>query len=213
MLICQEFKCYQTNDALMENSQATAGLGAVAEVLRRRVKHIYNMPLDCEGFYAHDAINTLVRAGLATSVQDALSIGLSLEKVGFIQNMKGKERFSDARLFYSFVKPDSQTWAEEIDDACDLLCSRLEPTDHKYHRRTYKDSFLGSEVVSLLLVSGVSSSRPDALLFGRAIAHACSLFRHVTNAHVLEDKSLFYVFNHHTKHKAVCNGHFEFGEQ
>eukprot|EP00980_Cylindrotheca_fusiformis_P004843 scaffold1034_cov127-Cylindrotheca_fusiformis.AAC.24 len=193
----------------MEDVSSASGLSAVAEILRRRVKHIYNMKLDCEGFYADDAINSLVRTGLAISVPEAISIGMSLEKVGYIKNMKGKERFRDGRLFFCFLKPHSETWAREIDDVSDLLASRLETKDHTYHRRVYHDTFLGSEVVSLLMVSGVSATRQDALLFGRAVAHACSLFRHVTNDHILEDKALFYVFNHHTKHKATCSGSFE----
>jgi hypothetical protein len=211
-LFAKNLDSTQTNDKVMKGDQATAGLGAVAEILRRRVKHIYNVPLDCEGFYADDASISLVRAGLAITVEEAVALGLSLEKLGFIKNMKGGDKFRDARLFFSFAKPGSHTWATVIDDASDLLFSKLEPEDHKYHRRTYKDTFLGSEVINLLMVSGVSSSRDDALLFGRAIAHTCNLFRHVANDHILEDKPLFYVFNPHTKHKATCTAHLVLGE-
>jgi hypothetical protein len=195
----------------MKDAESTAGLDAVAGILRRRVKHIYNVPLDCDGFYAGDAISSLVRCGLATTEEEAIALGLSLEKVGFIKNMKGNEKFRDARLFFSFARPKSHTWATLIDNASDLLVSKVEAQDHKYHGRTYPDTFLGSEVISALVKSGISSSRDDALLFGRAIAHTCNLFRHVANGHILEDKPLFYVFNQRTKHKATCDA-LEVGE-
>ncbi|KAL3939552.1 MAG: hypothetical protein SGBAC_005739 [Bacillariaceae sp.] len=197
------------------NFHHMAGLSAVAGILKQRVQHIYNFPLDCHGFHAVDAVTTLVRAGLAMDEEEAVAIGQSLERVGIIKNMKGEEIFADTRQFYSFMGPHSyrededyesnDTWAVEVDKANDLLWSKLETKDHKYLTRTYNDTFLGSEVVSLLLESGFSSSREDALLLGRAVAHACSLFRHVTNAHILEDKELFYVFNQLTRHMASCS--------
>ncbi|CAJ1945178.1 unnamed protein product [Cylindrotheca closterium] len=202
----------------MKQKNSTAGLSAVAGILKRRVQHIYNFPLDCHGFYAMDAVSALVRAGLATNEEEAVALGQSLERLGFIKNMKGDDTFADTRQFYSFLGEHSyredtdydshDTWAAEVNEANDLLWTKLEPKDHKYHRRTYQDTFLGTEVVSLLLVSGFSSSREDALLLGRAVEHACSLFRHVTNDHILEDKELFYVFNQLTRHKAKCSGHF-----
>lgn len=218
MLLCHNFKCYQTKDAVKQQN-STAGLSAVAGILKRRVPHIYNFPLDRHGFYAMDAVSAMVRAGLTISEEEAVNLGQSLERLGYIKNMKGDEAFSDTRQFYSFLGAHSyrededydnhgDTWAAEVNEANELLWSKLEPKDHQYHRRTYHQTFLGSEMVSLLMVSGFSASREDALLLGRAVAHACSLFRHVTNDHILEDKELFYVFNKQTRHKAMCSGHF-----
>lgn len=217
MLLCHNFKCYQTQDAL-KKPNSTAGLSAVAGILKRRVQHIYNFPLDCHGFYAMDAVSALVRAGLAVNEEEAVELGQSLERLGYIKNVKGDEPFADTRQFYSFLGPHSyredgdydshDTWAAEVNEAYDVLWSKLETKDHKYHGRTYPQTFLGTEVISLLIVSGFSSSREDALLLGRAVAHACSLFRHVVNDHILEDKELFYVFNKQTRHKANCTGHF-----
>jgi hypothetical protein len=195
------------------NQSTITGIVAVAEILRKRVKHIYNVPLDQNGFYSRDAVTTLQQEGLAISVEEAVDIGLSIEKIGYIKNIKGKEQFQDSRLFFSFVSPEPEGWTNKIDNISTLLSSRLEPKDHKYHGKTYHKTFLGSEVVDILLRSRLSTSRKDAMLWGRAIASACNLFHHVVNEHILEDKALFYVINRHKRRSSRIFGPFQEDEE
>ena len=145
MIICRELKCYQTagkvaNDAV----SGTKGLNAISEILRKNVPRIYNTKLDVEGFYTNDAIDSLQRNGLVNSEEEAVSIGMALEKVGYIQNAKTDETFSDARLFFRFALPRSKKWEDELDDIASLLYTKLEPKDHFYHRRKYKGMFFFS---------------------------------------------------------------------
>ena len=68
---------------MLKQQNSTAGLSAVAGILKRRVPHIYNFPLDCHGFYSMDAVNALVRAGIAINEEEAVTApGVSLSEMG-----------------------------------------------------------------------------------------------------------------------------------
>jgi len=101
-----EFKCYETKGRL-EQPNSTAGLSAVPGILKKRVPHICNFPLDGHDFYGMDAVNTLEWAGLAVNKEEAVALGQSLERLGFIQNKLGKETFADTGQFHSFLEVHS----------------------------------------------------------------------------------------------------------
>lgn len=65
--------------------------------------------------------------------------------------------------------------------------------DRKYHLKTYKECFVGSEAVDYLVESGATSTREDAVELGRAL-QSTYLFEHVTRDHQFADKPLFYRF-------------------
>ena len=214
MTICRELKSYQTNSHIKVANDAagsgTMGLVTVAEILRKNIHRIYSVQLDTYGFYADDAVASLQRNGLADTEEEAEAIGLALEKIGYIQNVKSTESFRNARLFFRYsIRESTTSWEQQVDKISNLLYHKLQPKDHFYHRRRYKDCFLGTEVVDLLVLSGTTSSRVDAVLLGRAVAFACNLFRHVVNEHILEDKRLFYVFNAKTRHSVGSSAEFK----
>jgi Domain found in Dishevelled, Egl-10, and Pleckstrin (DEP) len=70
----------------------------------------------------------------------------------------------------------------------------LKPKDHRFHLRVYKNTVLGSEIVDLLLARQLASSRPQALLLGRAVLREFQLLEHVTLDHGLKDERLCYKF-------------------
>ena len=183
------------------------GIRSVAELLRRGVKIQYNTKYDCEGFWANDAVDYFVSTGLATSRSDGVNIGKAIQnELGFIQN-SDLLTFKDNRLFYTFVDERKNTyqsddedeslseWREDIESARKFFESNMKVTDHTYRLKVYKGTFTGSEAVDLFQFAGITSSRQDAVLLGRALVTEYNLFRHVCNEHEFEDTDLFYIFS------------------
>ena len=69
--------------------------------------------------------------------------------------------------------------------------------DRKYHSKTYKDCFIGSDVVDMLVYRRVVNTRQDAVRLGRYLQTELRLFSHVVakNKHDFKDEYLFYKFN------------------
>ena len=66
--------------------------------------------------------------------------------------------------------------------------------DRKYHLKTYKQVFVGSEAVDYLLAAGHAQNREDAILLGRSLVSEFHLFEHVLRDHEFKDEHLFYRF-------------------
>ena len=67
--------------------------------------------------------------------------------------------------------------------------------DRRYRLRTYKNCFVGSEAVDMLVSTRIANSRSEAVEFGRTLARELNLFSHVTEDHAFCDKNLFFRFN------------------
>ena len=176
-------------------------LGAIAmgEILREGVACSQNYTYDASGFFAEAAVDFLVSTGLASSREDAVRIGAVLEspELGVIRSCASNVQggFRDARIFYSFTDDSKNTvWRDDLRQAKDFLRSKVRGKTLTYHLKSYKNCFLGRDVVSALS-KGVSGSREDALLVGRAMMYEYNLFRHVVDEHTLEDDGLFYKYN------------------
>jgi hypothetical protein len=174
---------------------STSGLLSLSDVLRNRVRKIYNVKLDCFGFYTDDVVDCMMSSGLATSTSDAIRIGRSLQNVGSIHNLKSNKKFDDARLFFGFRHPERKDWRERLDETGAYIMDKLVIGSHTYMMRVYEETFTGNEMVDLLLESGTTSSRQDAVWLGRAVNAQFNIFRHYQNEYELEDKGYLYTFN------------------
>ena len=67
--------------------------------------------------------------------------------------------------------------------------------DRRYRLKTYKNCFVGSEAVDMLVSTRIANSRSEAVEFGRTLARELNLFSHVTEDHAFCDKNLFFRFN------------------
>ena len=181
------------------------GLCSVGQLLKQNINYKYNMKFDTEGFYAAEAVDYMVSVGLASSRSDAVMIGLALQEVGgFIQNCTNKmEPFADSKKFFFFApendllsssfQKSSLSWKKDLEHARDFFRDNIKLVDHTYRLKTYKNTFTGKEAVDLFLVAGITSSRQDAVLLGRALMVEYNLFGHVVNEHEFEDSEFFYV--------------------
>jgi hypothetical protein len=55
----------------------------------------------------------------------------------------------------------------------------VEVKDRRYHLKTYKQVFVGSEAVDFLVNSGLAASRDEAVRIGLELQHDFNFFSHV----------------------------------
>ena len=199
------------------------GLIAMKKILEEVVPSNYNTKYDKDGFMASEAINTMISIGLASSRREAIQIGRSMEHKGYIRNPLLQEEsssatnkhhqylFNDRPIFYCFMacpsKPagvitpfqDGMTWREQLTHVKKVLVDTIQVRDLVYHFKTYKDCFLGSDVIDILVVAQLAASRNDAIHLGRCLVYEYHLLHHVTYQHELEDNDLFYRFSKITR--------------
>ncbi len=176
------------------------GLVSMCGILQRGINQKFNFNLDKQGFYADEMVDYMVTTGLANSRSDAESIGLALQSVGrMIQNVKlNNEPFVDKRIFFVFTEDASSCefevakWKQDLKEAKTFFEANIKLVDHTYRLKTYTKTFSGKEAVDLLLIAGITSSRQDAVLLGRALMVEFNLFGHVCDEHEFEDSELFY---------------------
>jgi hypothetical protein len=60
--------------------------------------------------------------------------------------------------------------------------------DRRYHFKVYKQSFVGKELVDLLLANECANTRKEAVSLMRRINGQFELFEHVVNEHAFKDE-------------------------
>jgi len=83
---------------------------------------------------------------------------------------------------------------QRLEQAKKFFLQNIKTRDHYFRLKVYKNTFTGAEAVDLLLLAGVTNTRKDAVLLGRALAVVYKLFGHVADEHEFEDSELFYKF-------------------
>eukprot|EP00192_Tetraselmis_astigmatica_P007360 CAMPEP_0117668246 /NCGR_PEP_ID=MMETSP0804-20121206/11438_1 /TAXON_ID=1074897 /ORGANISM="Tetraselmis astigmatica, Strain CCMP880" /LENGTH=716 /DNA_ID=CAMNT_0005476107 /DNA_START=139 /DNA_END=2290 /DNA_ORIENTATION=+ len=99
------------------------------------------------------------------------------------------------RIFSELQNFDAAMASQDlsVDDLGDMMRSKLEIKDRKYHMKSYPSCFLGSDAVKVIVEAGAATSTEEALAVGNAMISA-GIFHHVTKDHPLKDEPLFYRF-------------------
>jgi hypothetical protein len=158
-------------------------------------------------FVGSETVDALVEAGFATSREEAVSLSRRLEKdLRLFSHVAGHHLFKDEYLFYRLTDNESLdlSWANcqnglSIDqntliNKAHIFRQLANIKDRKYLFKTYKNCFVGSEIVDTMVYAGLVQSRQDAVILGRAIQNRLNWFRHVTGHHNFKDDRLFYRF-------------------
>ena len=153
-------------------------------------------------FIGAEAVDALVYNGLATSRVDAVHLLRIMEKdLMLFRNLTDEEKFGDDLKFYRFYDFSGTSresgkysvWDNEIEHQVVKISKVLRPRrllaeraeqfstcldirDHKYHMKTYKNSFVGSEAVDGILFSGVVKTREEAVDFIRQLEKELRFF-------------------------------------
>ena len=89
---------------------------------------------------------------------------------------------------------------EEIERITSLMKEQLEIKDRKYHSKTYKNCFIGRDMVNWLLEHEYGENVEEALEIGNYIMSK-DIFHHVCRDHDLKNKKLYYIFYDHEKNR------------
>lgn len=83
--------------------------------------------------------------------------------------------------------------SDELEELTTHLRANLEIKDRKYLLSSYKNCFVGSEAVDLMVSAKLSPTRESAVHLGQMLI-AANVIQHVTKDHAFKDEKLFYVF-------------------
>ena len=72
------------------------------------------------------------------------------------------------------------------------LLKRIEIKNRKYHFRTYKNCFVASEVIDVMMQQRLVKTREDGVALGIALQKQLGLWSHVVDDHLFADKYLFF---------------------
>ena len=177
----------------------------------------YGLRLYKQCLIGSEAVDLIVHL-TKTSRQEALMLGrraatdfhLGIEHVC---DTKGHPELEDARVFFRFTNHETQTAFRGMDpnlmssltsntnsdnlqnnntksdrEIMTLLQQGVSIRDRKFHFRTYKQCFLGTEAVDLLIQNKLAPSRTEAVQLGRRLVRDYVLFEHATREHDFEDK-------------------------
>jgi hypothetical protein len=180
----------------------------------------YRMKVYKDCFLASQAIDVLVDSGHAESREDAVRIGRDLDDhYNVFEHVMGDHLLTDDFLFFRFNNrgklqklllagvPDSvldEQDEEQVDDeewqddekqrVAEIISvvRSVKVKDRRYRLKVYKNSFVASQLIDLLVKHGCANTRQEAVLLGRRVNQRHNLFQHVTKAHALEDDYLFF---------------------
>ena len=72
------------------------------------------------------------------------------------------------------------------------LLKRIEIKNRKYHFRTYKNCFVASEVIDVMMQQRLVKTREDGVALGIALQKQLGIWQHVVDDHLFADKYLFF---------------------
>jgi hypothetical protein len=191
---------------LTQKADALKHLVRVREGIRDRGKNVYR-----NVFFGREAVDALVYNGLAKSRHDAVELARTMAKgLMLFRNETGKHTFGDDLHCYRFnggndLNSGSGWDTEEgkrIIESSDILKpSRLlaeqaeafregvDIRDRKYHMKTLKSCFIGSEAVDVLFFSGIAKSRREAIQIGQKLEKELRWFHSIMGEQQFNDSN------------------------
>jgi Domain found in Dishevelled, Egl-10, and Pleckstrin (DEP) len=151
---------------------------SVVEVRDRR----YRLRVVKSAFVGADAVTAMVDTGLAKTREEAVIMGLQLQKeIRLFSQISGCS-FKDERLVYTLNEREMALGSWNIVEKSILKESakmflQLVKLENRYHYfRKYEDCFVGSEIVTSMVYSGLVKSRMEAVQLGRALEKQLKIF-------------------------------------
>lgn len=154
----------------------------------------------------------------ASSRAEAVLLGQTLmRELNLFDHVTKAHTFCDSKLFYSFTDADEDAMRERLKSSSPItdepldsfgpqsalqlamvaraLEEGLTPRDNRFRLRVYKDTVIGSEIISYVVDSNLAATRTKALQLVHALCKQFMLFYHVTREHEVKDSNLFYRFS------------------
>ncbi|KAA8499526.1 Phosphatidylinositol 3,4,5-trisphosphate-dependent Rac exchanger 1 protein [Porphyridium purpureum] len=148
---------------------------------------------DC--FIGHEAAQWMVDCGLCSDAQEAVYLGNLLVNAGLIFHVVDEVDFrADKKMFYQFHIDQVEfqvPQGAELEELKEKFSDYVTTHNRLYHLKEYKDVFVGSDAVDIMLQKGMAQSRKHAVAIGAALCEQ-GLFHHVCYDHTFKDEKLFY---------------------
>lgn len=159
---------------------------------------------DC--FVGCDAVKEIMTLKLAETEEDAIEFGQVLMAKCIIRHVENAPLFTNDGEYFQFTlnyktlqreSPLNDTAYHYQDDAevpfqlkAELLESRLEIKDRKWHLKVYPKCFTASDAISKMMQLRLASDRGEALRFGTRLLNS-GLIQHVANATTFEAANFY----------------------
>lgn len=158
-------------------------------------------------FVAARAVTFMVTSGLASTREEATSLGRKLEReLNLFTEVGGKHDFSDANHYFRFTDKKDRfakpIKAEKpLNEVAELFEQGVKVKDYMYRMRTYKKTFIGNRAVDFLVNSRLASSRANAVRLGSQLVAEFNLFERVTGNKEFCDDQCYFRFTPPEKRK------------
>jgi len=171
----------ETDDKLVDSIKIYIDAVKRVEVKDR----VYHLRTCHRCFVGSEVVDILVLSGLDACRYDAVRIGRLLQSTYLLfDHVCSEHEFEDSYLFYKFNK---EIISADIEDIIKQY-HKVAVKDRTYHLKKYKICSIGKDAVTLLVATGVSAPRTDALKIGRILQNNYFLFDHVCGDHPLQDE-------------------------
>ena len=94
--------------------------------------------------------------------------------------------------------------AQSLQQQAEMLEKALSIEDRKWRLRTYKQSFIGSEAVDVIIKLGLASNKHGAVNYGNKLIQ-CDKIQHVEREHLFKNEYLYYRFTQQYHHQKRMN--------
>jgi hypothetical protein len=135
-----------------------------------------------KAFWGEEAVTALVDAGIAATREEAVVIGRRLQKELHLFSQISGRPFKDERLMYNLndIKMTLGSWnfvdMAILKENAKMFLQLIKLQDRFHYFRKYKDCFVGSEVVTSMVYSGLVTSRMEAVQLGQVLEKKLKLF-------------------------------------
>jgi Domain found in Dishevelled, Egl-10, and Pleckstrin (DEP) len=199
------------NDGSLSSYVELNRMGAIFRTNVTVTTHRYRLQNYRGTFIGSEAVDFLVNSSMAKCRKDAVALGRRFcKELQLFHHIKREHDFKDDFLFYRYNDDDSMDKSgssvfsdsvasdhlstEKLESVAQAMRRDLPLKNRRRLQRSYKNTFLGTEVVDYLVRTSVATSRKEAVQLGRELARVCNLFEHVEGYYELQDMRLFYQF-------------------
>jgi hypothetical protein len=165
-------------------------------------------------FVGSEAVDAMLYSELASTREEAVELGRKLASdLNLFRHVRGRHLFKDDELYYhysgrsqqrdaattvssdqSVVSSSTRADSDRLNKMAQAFRQCVLVSDRRYRLKTFKQCFVGSEAVDMLVSTGLVATRKDAVEFGRTLMRELNLFQHVTGDHAFSDEFLFFRF-------------------
>lgn len=148
-------------------------------------------------FTGKDAVSFLVSSGVIKNRPDAIRVGnvfLKDQLVASVTSQNDKVFEDSSSSLYRFCIKLSVEKAGQI---VEVLKTKVNIQNRKYRMSTYRQCFVGSECVDVMIGAGIAKDRNEATQIGCALVELSPPYiEHVTGDHSFQDDSFLFRFSY-----------------